>query len=104
MTRMEDTVMIAIGNDHTGYELKKAVIEYLEEKGFEYKDFGCGECSASDYPEFAKAVGKAIQNKECDKGILICGTGLEYPLSKQNERIRAALCHDCFSAEATRLL
>ena len=96
--------MIAIGNDHTGYELKKAIIEYLEEKGIEYKDFGCGEVNASDYPDFAKLVGKAIQNKECDKGILICGTGIGISITANKMKgIRAALCHDCFSAEATRL-
>jgi ribose 5-phosphate isomerase B len=101
---MEDITMIAIGNDHTGYELKKAVIKYLEEKGLEYKDYGCGECSASDYPEFAHAVGRAIQNKECDKGILICGTGIGISIAANKMKgIRAALCHDCFSAEASRL-
>jgi ribose 5-phosphate isomerase B len=95
--------MIAIGNDHTGYELKKAIIEYLEEKGLEYKDFGCGNVTSSDYPEYAKVVGSAIQNKECDKGILICGTGIGISITANKMKgIRAALCHDCFSAEATR--
>jgi ribose 5-phosphate isomerase B len=96
--------MIAIGNDHTGYEMKKIIIAYLEEKGLEYKDFGCGNVTASDYPEYAKAVGKAIQNKECDRGILICGTGIGMSMAANKMKgIRAALCHDCFSAEATRL-
>lgn len=96
--------MIALGNDHTGYELKMAVIDYLEEKGIEYRDFGCGEVTSSDYPEFAKKVGNAIQNKECDKGILICGTGIGISITANKMKgIRAALCHDCFSAEATRL-
>lgn len=96
--------MIAIGNDHTGYELKMEIIKYLEEKGIEYKDFGCGKIDASDYPVYAKAVCKAIQNKECDKGILICGTGIGISIAANKMKgIRAALCHDCFSAEATRL-
>ena len=96
--------MIAIGCDHTGYELKKAIIEYLEEKNIEYKDCGCGEVSTSDYPIYAKIVGKAIQNKECELGILICGTGIGISITANKMRgIRAALCHDCFSAEATRL-
>ena len=96
--------MIALGNDHTGYELKMEIIKYLEEKGIEYKDFGCGKLSSSDYPVYAKAVGRAIQNKECDKGILICGTGIGiYIAANKMKGIRAALCHDCFSAEATRL-
>ncbi|MDF2541937.1 MAG: hypothetical protein K0S47_1655 [Herbinix sp.] len=96
--------MIAIGNDHTGYALKKAIIEYLEANHIEYKDFGCGEVTTSDYPEFAKKVGKAIQSKECEKGILICGTGIGISIAANKMKgIRAALCHDCFSAEATRL-
>lgn len=96
--------MIALGNDHTGYALKKAIMEYLDSKGIEYKDFGCDDITASNYPDYAKAVGKAIQNKECDKGILICGTGIGISIAANKMRgIRAALCHDCFSAEATRL-
>ncbi|MBB2184547.1 ribose 5-phosphate isomerase B [Lachnospiraceae bacterium MD1] len=96
--------MIAIGNDHTGYELKQAILEYLDSKGLEYKDFGCGKVNSSDYPDYAKAVGRAIQNKECDKGILICGTGIGISIAANKMKgIRAALCHDCFSAEATRL-
>jgi ribose 5-phosphate isomerase B len=97
-------MMIALGNDHTGYALKKAIMEYLDKRGIEYKDFGCGDVTKSDYPEFAKAVGRAIQNKECDKGILICGTGIGISIAANKMKgIRAALCHDCFSAEATRL-
>lgn len=96
--------MIALGNDHTGYELKQAIIRFLEEKGIAYKDFGCGNITSSDYPEYAKAVGRAIQKKECDKGILICGTGIGISIAANKMKgIRAALCHDCFSAEATRL-
>lgn len=96
--------MIAIGNDHTGYDLKMEIIKYLEEKGIEYKDFGCGKTDSSDYPLYAKAVAKSIQNKECDKGILICGTGIGISIAANKMKgIRAALCHDCFSAEATRL-
>ena len=96
--------MIALGNDHTGYAMKKAIMEYLDQRGMEYKDFGCGKVTTSDYPDYAKAVGKAIQNKECDLGILICGTGIGISIAANKMKgIRAALCHDCFSAEATRL-
>lgn len=96
--------MIALGNDHTGYAMKKAIMEYLDAKGIEYKDYGCGDITSSNYPDFAKAVGKAIQQKECDKGILICGTGIGISIAANKMKgIRAALCHDCFSAEATRL-
>lgn len=96
--------MIALGNDHTGYEMKKAIIQYLDSKGIEYKDYGCGDVTMSNYPDYAKAVGKAIQKKECDQGILICGTGIGISITANKMKgIRAALCHDCFSAEATRL-
>ena len=60
--------------------------------------------TSSNYPDYAKAVGRAIQKKECDKGILICGTGIGISIAANKMKgIRAALCHDCFSAEATRL-
>lgn len=96
--------MIALGNDHTGYAMKKVIMEYLDKKGIEYKDYGCGDVNASDYPEYAKAVGRAILSKECDKGILICGTGIGISIAANKIKgIRAALCHDCFSAEAARL-
>jgi len=101
---MEETIMIAIGNDHTGYAMKKAIVEYLDRRGIEYKDFGSGDVTTSNYPDYAKAVGRAIQKKECDKGILICGTGIGISIAANKMKgIRAALCHDCFSAEATRL-
>ena len=67
--------MIAIACDHGGYELKLQIIKYLEGKGLEYKDFGCNGESV-DYPVYAQKVGQAIQNGECEKGILICGTGI----------------------------
>jgi ribose 5-phosphate isomerase B len=101
---MEETIMIAIGNDHTGYAMKKAIMEYLDNRGIEYKDFGSGDVTTSNYPDYAKAVGRAIQKKECDLGILICGTGIGISIAANKMKgIRAALCHDCFSAEATRL-
>lgn len=96
--------MIALGNDHTGYAMKKAIMEYFDSKGIEYKDFGCGDVNASNYPDYAKLVGRAIQNKECEKGILICGTGIGISITANKMKgIRCALCHDVFSAEATRL-
>jgi ribose 5-phosphate isomerase B len=96
--------MIAIGNDHTAYEMKKAIMEYLDKNGIAYKDYGCNEILASDYPKYAKLVGRAIQNKECNMGIIICGTGIGISITANKMKgIRAALCHDCFSAEAARL-
>lgn len=96
--------MIGLGSDHSGYELKMAIIELLEKRNIKYKDFGIGQVETSDYPLYGQAVGRAIQNKECDKGIIICGTGIGISISANKlDGIRAALCHDCFSAEATRL-
>jgi ribose 5-phosphate isomerase B len=95
--------MIAIGSDHGGFGLKKEIIDYLEEKKIEYKDFGTYDKSSCDYPVYAKKVAHAVANKECDKGILICGTGIGISITANKVKgIRAALCHDCFSAEATR--
>ena len=96
--------MIALGCDHGGYELKQEIIKYLEEKGIPYQDFGCDSTKSVDYPVYARKVGRAIQNGVCDKGILICGTGIGISIAANKMKgIRAALCTDCFSAEATRL-
>ena len=96
--------MIALGCDHGGYELKQEIIKYLEEHHLPYKDFGCDSTEAVDYPVYARKVGKAIQDGACDKGILICGTGIGISIAANKMKgIRAALCTDCFSAEATRL-
>ena len=95
--------MIALGCDHGGYELKKEIIAYLEKEGLAYKDFGCDSLASVDYPVYAKLVAKAIQSGECDKGILICGTGIGISITANKFKgIRAALCTDCFCAEATR--
>lgn len=95
--------MIGIGCDHGGYNLKLEILKYLEKKGLEYKDFGC-DGEAVDYPVIAKKVGQAIIDGECEKGILICGTGIGISIAANKmPGIRCALCSDCFSAEATRL-
>ena len=95
--------MIALGCDHGGFELKKEIIKYLEANNIAYKDFGCDDTSAVDYPVYAKKVANAVVSKECDKGILICGTGISISIAANKVKgIRAALCTDCFSAEATR--
>ncbi len=67
--------MIALGCDHGGYKLKEEIRKYLEEKEIEYKDFGSYSEERTDYPIYAKKVAEAIQNKECDKGILCCRSG-----------------------------
>ena len=95
--------MIAIGSDHGGFELKEKLMEHLSERGFEYKDFGTYSSASCDYPVYAKAVANAVASGECDSGIIICGTGIGVSITANKVRgIRAALCGDCFSAEATR--
>ncbi len=95
--------MIAIGSDHGGYALKQEVIKHLEKKGIEYQDFGCYNEDSCDYPVYAKLVTKEITEGNCEKGILICGTGIGISIAANKvPGIRAALCTDCFCAEATR--
>lgn len=96
--------MIALGSDHGGYELKQEVKKHLDELGIAYRDYGCDSTEATDYPVYAKKVANAIVNGECEKGILICGTGIGISIAANKVKgIRCALCSDCFSAEATRL-
>lgn len=95
--------MIAIGSDHGGFELKKEIMAHLEERGLEYKDFGTYSDASCDYPVYGKAVAHAVAGGECDRGIIICGTGIGISITANKvPGIRAALCGDCFSAEATR--
>lgn len=95
--------MVAIGSDHGGYALKQEILKHLEARQTKYKDFGCYDEASCDYPVYAKAVAKAILDGECELGILICGTGIGISITANKVAgIRAALCTDCFSAEATR--
>ncbi len=95
--------MIALGSDHGGYGLKQEIIKYLEEKGIAYKDYGCYDETPCDYPVYGKKAAQAVASGKCDKGILICGTGIGISIAANKVKgIRAALCHDVFSAKATR--
>ena len=95
--------MIAIGCDHAGVELKKAVIEALSEKGFELMDMGT-DGEPCDYPDMAEKVCREITEGRCEKGILICGTGIGMSMAANKIKgIRAALCSDSFSTKFTRL-
>ncbi len=95
--------MIALGCDHGGLELKKVVMGYLDSQNIEYKDFGTYTNESCDYPIYGKAVANAVAKGECDKGIIICGTGIGISITANKVKgIRAALCHDVFSAKATR--
>ena len=95
--------MIAIGSDHGGYLLKEEIKKHLKEKGYEFKDFGTDSTASCDYPVYAKKVCRAVQSGECEKGILICGTGIGMSMcANKCKGIRAAVCGDHFSAEFTR--
>ncbi|KEH97636.1 ribose 5-phosphate isomerase B [Clostridium massiliodielmoense] len=94
---------IAIGCDHGGVDLKKTVIEHLQEKGIEVKDFGTYTEESCDYPEYGQKVAEEVVAKNYDFGIVICGTGIGISISANKvPGARAALCHDTFSAHATR--
>lgn len=96
--------MIAIGSDHGGFELKELVIAHLKEKGMEVKDVGCFDKSSCDYPEFGRAVAQAVAAGECEKGIVICTTGIGISITANKVKgIRAALCTDPLMAKLTRL-
>ncbi len=96
--------MIAIGCDHGGYELKQQVVAYLEEKGIAYEDKGCYGKDSVDYPVFGHAVAKAVAEGKCEKGIVICTTGIGISMAANKvPGIRCALCGDSFSAKMTRL-
>lgn len=96
--------MIAIGSDHGGYDLKEKVIQHLKNKGVEYKDFGCYDKSSCDYPVFGRAAAEAVASGECEKGIVICTTGIGISISANKVKgVRCALCGDVFSAKMTRL-
>ena len=94
---------LVIGSDHGGYELKLELIEHLKERGFEINDIGCNSTASCDYPIYAKALTEEITSGRADLGILVCGTGIGMSMAANKvDGIRAALCHDVFSAEATR--
>lgn len=95
---------IAIGCDHGGLEHKNAIVEHLKNRGFEVTDFGIYEQVSVDYPDIAVKVAYAVKNKECESGILVCGTGIGMSLAANKVKgIRAAVCSDHFSAKYTRL-
>ncbi len=96
--------MIAIGSDHGGFELKQEIMAHLKKRGLEYRDFGTYTPESCDYPVYGKAVAHAVASGECERGIIICGTGIGISITANKiPGIRAALCTDCFCAEATRL-
>lgn len=96
--------MIAIGSDHGGFDLKEKVIVHLKEQGVECKDLGCYDKSSCDYPIYGRAVAEAVASGECEKGIVICTTGIGISITANKvPGIRCALCTDTVSAGLTRL-
>lgn len=96
--------MIAIGSDHGGFDLKELVIAHLKERGMEVKDVGCFDRSSCDYPVYGRAVAEAVAGGECERGIVICTTGIGISITANKVKgIRAALCTDGLMAKLTRL-
>ena len=94
---------VAIGCDHGGLDLKDIVKLVLKELGHDIDDQGCNSSESVDYPNFAKAVSSLVRNGECERGILICGTGIGMSMAANRiPGIRAALCHEMFSARMSR--
>ena len=95
---------IAIGCDHGGFRYKKTLVDFLKKNGHEIVDFGTNSEDSCDYPDFALPAAESVAKGDCDRGILICGTGIGISIAANKvPGIRCAHCHDVFSAKATRL-
>lgn len=95
--------MLAIGADHAGYEAKETIKEYLQEKMIEVKDFGTFSKESCHYPVFAEKVSRSVASGECEKGILVCGSGIGMSIAANKIKgIRAALCYEPLLAEMAR--
>ena len=94
---------IALGSDHGGYELKEYIKTVIEKMGHEYVDFGCHNLDSCDYPDFGAAAAKAVAAGECEKGIVVCTSGIGISITANKVKgIRCAHCADCLQAEMTR--
>lgn len=94
---------ISLACDHGGYELKENIKKWLEERGLEVVDFGCHSTESCDYPDFAEAAARAVGSGECEKGIVVCTTGIGVSICANKVKgVRCALCADTLSAEMTR--
>ena len=94
---------VAIASDHGGYNLKSEIIKFLEKESVSYRDFGTYSADSVDYPDYALPVAEAVKSGEFERGILCCGTGIGISIAANKvPGIRAALCHDTFSARASR--
>lgn len=96
-------MQIAIGSDHGGFVLKEEIKKWLQENGYQYEDFGTHSTESCDYPDIAGAVAQAVASGQDKLGIIVCGTGIGVSIvANKVKGIRAALCHDTFSARASR--
>ena len=96
--------MIGIGSDHAGLPLKDEIIKYLEEKGIEFKDYGTNTSDSVDYSDYGRKVAEAVRDGECERGIVICGTGIGISIAANKVKgIRASLCTNSYMAKMTRL-
>jgi ribose 5-phosphate isomerase B len=96
--------MIALASDHAGFEYKQKARTLLEELGVPYKDFGTSSPESTDYPDWAHGVAEAVSKGECDRGILICGTGVGMSIvANKHKGIRAAACESATAARLSRL-
>ena len=94
---------VSIGSDHGGFDLKEAVKKHLEERGIECVDKGCYDKSSCDYPVFGRAAAQAVASGECEKGIVICTTGIGISITANKVKgVRCALCSDTLTARMTR--
>ena len=94
---------IAVGSDHRGFEIKKGLISLLESLGNEVQDMGPFEAGSADYPVFASKVASGVGNNSCDRGVLICGSGIGMSIAANKFKgVRATLCHDLHTAEMCR--
>ncbi len=94
---------IALGSDHGGYQLKENIKEYLKELNIEYIDFGCENEKSVDYPDIGFKVAIEVKSGKCDRGVLICGTGIGMSVvANKVKDIRAALCYNEFTARYSR--
>lgn len=94
---------IAMGSDHGGFDLKEQIKAWLQENGHEVVDFGCHSKESCDYPDFGAAAARAVASGQCERGIVICTTGIGISITANKVKgIRCALCSDPWSAEMTR--
>ena len=95
---------IAVGCDHGGLTLKNVVVEWLKKNGYEVVDFGTDSYASCDYPDFGKEAAKAVAKGECDRGVVICTTGIGISIAANKVKgVRCALCAEPYSAKMTRL-